>query len=65
MLMTLNEASRFLKVSRSSLYQWCAIGIVPYIRVGRQIRLDDAAILEHFKSGAFELAKSEKIRGVK
>ena len=54
MLMTLQEASKVLKVSKSSLYHWGTMGLLPCVRVGRQIRFEDADIVEHFKSGAFE-----------
>lgn len=44
-VLTLEEAARFLSVGRNSLYDAIGRGEVPHRRIGKQIRLSRAALL--------------------
>jgi excisionase family DNA binding protein len=37
-LMTEQEASSYLRVSKRSLYCWRMAGLIPYIKIGRAVR---------------------------
>jgi excisionase family DNA binding protein len=37
-LMTEQEASTYLRVSKRSLYCWRMAGLIPYIKIGRAVR---------------------------
>jgi excisionase family DNA binding protein len=45
-LVTLPEASAFLKVSRSTLYVLMASGDLPYVKIGKSRRVARAALVQ-------------------
>jgi len=65
MLITFGRACEELQVKPSTLYQWCAMGLVPVIRVGRCLRFDKDQLISWFKEGEFQRAKAELLRNKK
>lgn len=47
-LLTIDEVSSFLKVSRKTVYYWVSRAEIPFIRVGRHLRFDRESIVQHF-----------------
>lgn len=41
-LLTFAEVRELLQVKPSTLYSWCAKGIIPHLRVGRLLRFSQA-----------------------
>lgn len=48
-LLTLGQVSERLNVSRKTLYYWVSRNEVPYLRLGRHLRFDLAAVLAFFE----------------
>ena len=61
-LVTLAEAAKLLRCSRSLLYRLIEQKYpLPVYRVGTLIRFRATELIEFFKSGAFEKTRQEKI----
>lgn len=50
-LLTIDEVSQILKVSRQRVYELCRIGIIPHVRLGRQIRVHPGRLQECLTEG--------------
>lgn len=53
-LLTVKEAAQVLRVGRDTTYGLVAAGQIPYVRIGRQIRIPRKALLEHLERQAGE-----------
>lgn len=51
----IKEVSRYLHVSRSTLYAWIREGLLPVKRVGRQIRIKREKLDEMIEAGLLDL----------
>ncbi len=51
-VMTIDELAAYLKLSKSSLYQFARAGKVPGVKIGEQWRFQKSAIDEWMRSGA-------------
>ena len=51
----IKEVSRYLHVSRSTLYTWIREGLLPVKRVGRQIRIKREKLDEIIEAGLLDL----------
>lgn len=59
-LMTLKEASEFLRTSKGQIYQWVnssqhGLGTFPYYKAGKQLRFSKPEILKWLKSNTRRL----------
>ncbi|RPJ32472.1 MAG: DNA-binding protein [Planctomycetaceae bacterium] len=55
-LLTIDELSHILKVSRQRAYELCRTGVVPHVRLGRQIRVHPGQLQEWLANGGRSLA---------
>jgi len=51
-VMTIDELAAYLKLSKSSLYQFARAGKVPGVKIGQQWRFQKSAIDEWMRTGA-------------
>lgn len=51
-VMTIDELAAYLKLSKSSLYQFARAGKAPGVKIGEQWRFQKSAIDEWMRSGA-------------
>lgn len=47
-LMTIAELGEFLKVSVHTIYYWVERNEIPFLKIGRHLRFNAGAVLEHF-----------------
>ena len=59
-VMTIDELAAYLKLSKSSLYQFARAGKVPGVKIGEQWRFQKIAIDEWMRSGAAPKARDNK-----
>jgi excisionase family DNA binding protein len=52
-LLTVKEAANFLAVSTSTLYGWVYLRRIPFVKVGRALRFELAALQEFIQSNRF------------
>lgn len=45
-LLTVNEVAALLKTGKSTVYEWAALGQIPYLKVNGLLRFDEAELLE-------------------
>ena len=57
-VMTIDELAAYLKLSKSSLYQFARAGKVPGVKIGEQWRFQKSAIDEWMRSRTKTLAKT-------
>jgi excisionase family DNA binding protein len=50
-LMTIEEVARVLRVRQERAYQLARDGVLPAVRVGRQVRVDRCALREWIERG--------------
>jgi excisionase family DNA binding protein len=50
-LLNIEELSHILRVSKQRAYELCRTGIVPHVRLGRQIRVDPEQLQEWLTEG--------------
>ena len=50
-LLTVDEVARLLKIRVGRTYELCRSGILPVVRVGRQVRVDGDSLREWIKAG--------------
>ena len=50
-LLTVDEASQLLNMSKEATWRYVRAHLIPSVRVGRQIRFDEKAILEWIRNG--------------
>ncbi len=50
-LLTTNEACEFLRCSKPTLHRWKKAGIVPFIRIGGNIRYRESDLTELIEGG--------------
>ena len=55
-LLTVPETAHILRVRRARVYQLVRDGVIPSIRLGRQIRVDRGALLGWLRDGGQGLA---------
>ena len=58
-VLTVEEASRFLKIGRNALYELCARAEVPHRRVGKQIRFSRSALVRWLGSWSSQVAEEQ------
>ncbi len=56
-LMTIPEVSDLLRVPRARAYELAREGLIPVVRVGRQVRVSDDALSRWIESGGTSLPK--------
>jgi excisionase family DNA binding protein len=59
-IMTIDELAAYLKLSKSSLYQFARVGKVPGVKIGEQWRFQKIAIDEWIRSGAASKRSNRK-----
>lgn len=45
-LLTVEEASKILKVSKKTLYRWLRAGVIPYCKIGKAVRIKQEDLQE-------------------
>ena len=62
-LLTAKEASAVLRVSPARFYDLCRLQLVPCVRLGRQVRIEEGALREWIAQGgqAFPTAGEEAL----
>lgn len=50
-----NYAAAFLSLSKQRLYECVRLGLIPCVRIGRQVRFDEDALKEWVKHGGCSL----------
>ena len=55
-LLTAKEASAVLRVSPARLYELCRQQLVPCVRLGRQVRIEEGALLRWIEEGGQALS---------
>ena len=58
--LTLKEASKLLRVSRSTIYKLATSGEIPAAKIGKMWRVDRNALEKYFKHSDLISAKSKK-----
>jgi excisionase family DNA binding protein len=58
-LLTVEEASDFLRCSRDAIYDACRRGEMPSIRIGRLIRIPYSQVLQQATSSLLQTGKTE------
>lgn len=53
-LMTLEECSKFLSVSRKTIYYWVSRSEIPFVRVGRHLRFQPETLVRFFETKTAE-----------
>jgi excisionase family DNA binding protein len=48
-LLTVEEVSGILKVSKSTIYRWVCLNYIPYVKLGGSVRFDGKAIVRWLK----------------
>ena len=61
-LLTVKEASAVLRVSPARLYELCRLQLVPCVRLGRQVRIEQRALEEWIGNGGQGLAHDTESR---
>jgi len=59
-LLNINETAEFLKIKKSTLYQWVSMQKIPYVKMGRRVLFDLKdldALIEKNKVKAFDFDK--------
>lgn len=59
-IMTAPEVMQLLRISRNSLYEGCARGEIPHVRVGRLLRFSRAALMRWSSSWSLQVAQEGK-----
>jgi excisionase family DNA binding protein len=54
-LLTVQEAADFLRVTQARAYQLLRSGMIPEVRIGRQIRISENALHEWVARGGYPL----------
>jgi excisionase family DNA binding protein len=54
-LLTVQEAADFLRVTQARTYQLLRSGMIPEVRIGRQIRISESALHEWVAHGGHPL----------
>jgi excisionase family DNA binding protein len=49
--LTAEEAAQVLKVKTERVYELCRLGILPHVRLGRQVRIEEQQFLEWMRNG--------------
>ena len=57
-LLTANEVSDLLGISREALWRYVRMGLIPHIRIGRLIRFVEKDILEWIQEGGCGIARA-------
>ena len=45
-LVDINELSRLLNIPKGTLYNWCYLRRIPYIKAGRSLRFDAMEVIQ-------------------
>lgn len=59
-LLTAKETAEILRVTLPRVYELAREGLIPNVRMGRQIRFDEAKLVEWAKQGGSALQKEEE-----
>jgi len=59
----IKEASKQLGIKIGTLYLYTEQGLIPCVRVGKLIRFEPDILLDWFRSGNFQRAKIELLKG--
>lgn len=58
-VLTVPEVARLLRIGRNAVYEGCARGEIPHVRVGRLLRFPRAAIMRWLSSCSSQVAKEQ------
>lgn len=58
-LLTAKETAEILRVTLPRVYELAREGLIPNVRMGRQIRFDEAKLMEWVERGGSTLQKEE------
>ena len=58
-----NFAAEFLSLSKQRLYECVRLGLIPCVRIGRQVRFDEDALKEWIKCGGCSLGNDNGSKG--
>ncbi len=53
-LLTAKQTAELLQVSTTRVYELARVGLIPYVRIGRQVRFDEQALLIWITEGGTE-----------
>ena len=62
MLLTIKDLAKMLQVSEKTIYQWVALGNIPYLKIGKLLRFDSLKVLEYFEKSAIDKGASHACR---
>ena len=48
-LLTLTEVSSMLRIPKNTIYYWVHLNEIPYLKIGRHLRFNEASVLDFFK----------------
>jgi excisionase family DNA binding protein len=48
-LIDINELSQLLSISKGTLYNWCYLRRIPYIKAGRSLRFDPDEVIQSLR----------------
>ena len=51
MVLTVKQVAEFLQVDVARVYELCRSGLLPHVRLGRQVRVSRAALEEWIRNG--------------
>jgi excisionase family DNA binding protein len=57
--LTVDEVANIMKVSTKTIYDWCAKGYIPCLKLGRLVRIDK----DEFRSRLEEIKQQSRRRG--
>lgn len=58
-LLTAKETAEFLKVTLPRVYELARTGLIPSVRMGRQVRFHETKLMEWIERGGSSLQKEE------
>jgi excisionase family DNA binding protein len=58
-LLTAKETAEILKVTPPRVYELARVGLIPSVRMGRQVRFHEAKLIEWIEQGGSTLQKEE------
>jgi excisionase family DNA binding protein len=59
-LLTAKETAQLLKVTLPRVYELARTGLIPSVRMGRQVRFHEAKLIEWIEQGGSALQKEER-----
>jgi len=53
---TVPEVARYLKVSKSKMYRMVQLGLIPYVKIGRNVRIRERDLVKYIDSNCSKYA---------